>query len=137
MTEIPTSEPKQNAVLNTVQDAEEHFYRAVDCIAAGDSAAAISAFRDALRCDPGYADAWHGLIRALQDGGQLDEAVAEALRLAEQFPNDVLIHTRLSILYQMQGKIAEAEAESTRAKVLGWKQALQNKPAPSESVAPE
>ena len=114
------------------QQAEDHFYRAVDCIAAGDSAAAIAAFRDALRCDAGHADAWHGLIRVLQDSGQLDEAIAQAHLLATQFPDDVLIHTRLSILYQMQGKIPEAEAESMRAKVLGWKLTLHNKPAPAE-----
>jgi tetratricopeptide (TPR) repeat protein len=129
MTEIPRSETSGDALQAA---AEDHFYRAVDCIADGDSDGAIAAFREALRCDSGHVDAWHGLIRALQDCGQLDEAVAQALRLAEEFPGDVLIHTRLSILYQMQGKIAEAEAESTRAKVLGWKQALQNKPAPAE-----
>ena len=39
-------------------------------------------------------------------------------------PDDVLAYTSLSILYQHQGKIAEAEAAATRAKLLGWKQQL-------------
>ncbi len=116
------------------QTAEDHFYRAVDCIADGDLTTAIAAFRDSLGCDPTYDDAWHGLIRVLQDAGHLDEAVAEATRLAEKYPDDVLVHTRLSILYQMRGQVPEAEAESAKARVLGWKQELKNK-APSSQKA--
>ena len=132
MSEIAKTGPGDGALPSA---ADDHFYHAVDCIAAGDTAAAITAFQAALRCDPEHADAWHGWIRTLQDSGQLEQAVTQALLLAARFPNDVLIHTRLSILYQMQGKIAEAEAESLRAKVLGWKQTLHNKPAAAEPCA--
>ena len=126
------SEP-QSTPLTATDDAalrllaEDHFYRAVDCIANGDLTAAIAAFRASLDCDPVYDDAWHGLIRVLQDAGYLDEAVDEATRLAEKYPDDVLVHTRLSILYQMRGQVPEAEAEAAKARVLGWKQELKNK----------
>ena len=75
--------------------------------------------------DPGMLDALHGLIRALQESGQLDEAIAAAQRLAQLDPGEVLAHTSLSILYQRKGMIAEAEAEALKAKLLGWKKQLQ------------
>jgi tetratricopeptide (TPR) repeat protein len=125
MTDIESASPEGNATLR--QSAEDHYYHAVDCIAEGDLAAAISAFRASLACDAEFEDAWHGLIRVLQDAGHLDEAVMEANRLAEKTPEDVLVHTRLSILYQMQGRVPEAEAEAAKARVLGWKHELKNK----------
>jgi Flp pilus assembly protein TadD len=66
----------------------------------------------------------HGLIRALQDSGALDDAITVANRLAEQSPDDILAHTSLSILYQRKGMVPEAEAEANKARVLGWKQQL-------------
>jgi Flp pilus assembly protein TadD len=70
-------------------------------------------------------DAMHGLIRALQEQGDLDGAVAVAQSLLQLDPEDPLAHTSLSILYQHKGMIAEAEAEGLRAKLLGWKKQLQ------------
>lgn len=110
--------------------AEELYFRAVDAMADADLSAATDLFRASLAEDATFLDAWHGLIRTLQDCGQLDEALQLALRLADIQPEDVLVHTRLSILYQMQGKIAEAEAESAKARVLGWKLELQPRSKP-------
>jgi hypothetical protein len=39
----------------------------------------------------------------------------------------VLAHTSLSVLYMKKGMIPEAEAESAKARVLGWKQQLKGK----------
>ena len=101
------------------------YYGALDSFAEGDLAAAIAGFRQSLDLDPGMLDAMHGLIRALQDAGQLDEAIATAHRLAAIDPDDVLAHTSLSILYQHKGMVPEAEAEAAKAKLLGWKFQLQ------------
>lgn len=60
----------------------------------------------------------------LEDLGNLDEAIGLANQLILTDPDDVLAHTRLSILYQRKGMVPEAEAEATKAKVLGWKQQL-------------
>jgi len=109
--------------------AEQHYDDGIDALAADHLTAAISSFREAIKLDPTFLDARHGLIRALQDAGQFDEAIAVAQQLATDDPDDVLAHTRLSILYQHKGMIAEAEAESARAKILGWKAELsQSKP---------
>lgn len=107
--------------------AEECYYTAIDALAAGNVALAMEHFRAALACDATFTDAWHGLIRALQDAGHLEEALSAARQLAALEPEDVLAHTRLSILHQMQGNIPEAEAEAAKARILGWKQELESK----------
>ena len=104
--------------------AEDHYFNALDHFAAGDLVAAIDEYKNALAKDPAFTDAMHGLIRAYQDAGQLDSAIAAANRLAELDPNDILAHTSLSILYQRKGMVPEAEAEANKARVLGWKQQL-------------
>jgi len=110
--------------------AEQMYYDAVDAMANGNLPAAVEKSRAAIDADDTFVDAWHGLIRSLQDMGNLEEALSTALRLAALEPDDVLVHTRLSILYQMQGKISEAEAESAKARILGWKQELKSKKEP-------
>lgn len=110
------------------------YYDALDSFAAGDLTAAILGFRRCLAMDPVMLDAMHGLIRVLQDAGQLDEAIATAHRLSALDPDDVLAHTSLSILYQHKGMVPEAEAESAKAKLLGWKlQLRQQKNAAGKS----
>lgn len=109
--------------------AEDCYHAAVESLANGDLAAAIHGFRASLEADPAFADAAHGLIHALKDAAEYDEAVAVAQRLIAADPDDVLAHTSLSILYQHQGRVPEAEAEATRAKLLGWKKQLREEAA--------
>jgi tetratricopeptide (TPR) repeat protein len=104
--------------------AEACYYEAIENLANGDTEAAIEDFRASLGADPSYADAAHGLMHALKDAGRIEEAVAVAERLIAADAEDILAHTSLSILYQNQGRIAEAEAAAKRAKLLGWKKEL-------------
>jgi Flp pilus assembly protein TadD len=111
--------------------AEQLYHQGLDRLAEGDAPAAAESLRRCLEADPGMLDAMHGLIRALQEQGDFDEAIVVARRLLELDPDEVLAHTSLSILYQHKGMIAEAEAESLKAKLLGWKKQLQQqKPKP-------
>jgi Flp pilus assembly protein TadD len=111
--------------------AEEFYHQALDRLAEGDAAAAAEGLRRCLAEDPGMLDAMHGLIRALQELGDFDGAIAVAHRLLELDPDEVLAHTSLSILYQHKGMVPEAEAEALKAKLLGWKKHLrQQKPKP-------
>src|ERR1700719_2294162 len=109
--------------------AEELYYRALDQLAEGNAAAAADGLPRCLEVDPGMLDAMHGLIRALQEQGDFDGAIAVAHRLLQLDPEEVLAHTSLSILYQHKGMIAEAEAEALKAKLLGWKKQLQQQKA--------
>ena len=113
------------------QPSEELYHQGLDLLAEGDAVAAAESLRRCLEADPGMLDAMHGLIRALQEQGDFDGAIAVARRLLELDPDEVLAHTSLSILYQHKGMIAEAEAEALKAKLLGWKKHLQKqKPKP-------
>jgi Flp pilus assembly protein TadD len=97
------------------------FDAALDAMARGNAAEAVRGFERIVALDPSHAEATHGLIRALEDAGRIDDA----LRLTEQLiatdQDDVLAVTRLSILYQHKGMVPEAEAAAARAKILGWK----------------
>jgi Tfp pilus assembly protein PilF len=105
--------------------AEDLYHRALGQLEEGDPAGAAGSLRLCLEADPGMLDAMHGLIRALQEQGDLDAAIEVAHRLLQLDPEEALAHTSLSILYQHKGMIAEAEAEALKAKLLGWKKQLQ------------
>jgi tetratricopeptide (TPR) repeat protein len=109
------------------EDAEVHFMIALEMTAEGKTQEAIDEYELALAADPHYHDALHGLARAYQDAGRLDDAIAISQKLVDLDPDDVLPHTSLSILYQKKGMIPEAEAEANRARVLGWKQQLKER----------
>jgi tetratricopeptide (TPR) repeat protein len=106
------------------QQAEDHYYAALDLMGDGNLEQAVAAYQKSLAADPTFTDAMHGLTRALQDLQRYDEAIAVAQKLAEIDPDDVLAHTSLSVLFQKKGMIPEAEAEGNKARILGWKQQL-------------
>ena len=106
------------------QQAEDHYYAALDLMAEGQLDQAVDAYRQSLAADPTFTEPMHGLVRAMQDLQRYDEAITVAKQIAELDPDDVLAHTSLSMLYQKKGMIAEAEAEGAKARVLGWKQQL-------------
>jgi tetratricopeptide (TPR) repeat protein len=106
------------------QKAEDRYYAALDLVSEGEHERAVAEYQKSLEADPTFTEAMHGLARALQDLGRLDEAIAVAKRIAEVDPEDVLAYTSLSVLYQKKGMIPEAEAEGAKARVLGWKQQL-------------
>lgn len=101
--------------------AETLYDAGLDLLAKNQPQRAADSFRAALAADPALLDAKHGLIRALRDTGAYEQGIATARELAEQAPEDVLALTALSILYQHQGLIPEAEEAALRAKLLGWK----------------
>jgi tetratricopeptide (TPR) repeat protein len=109
---------------NSRQEAEDHYYAALDLFAEGEHELAIEKYRKSVEADATFTEAMHGMARALQDLERLDEAIEISKRIVEIDPDDVLAHTSLSVLYQKKGMVPEAEAESNKARVLGWKQQL-------------
>ncbi|PYQ42950.1 MAG: hypothetical protein DMG99_07725 [Acidobacteria bacterium] len=116
--------PGNSSMSDARQQAEDHYYAALDLMAEGQLEQAVARYREALLSDPTFTEAMHGLARALQDLQRYDEAIEVAQKIAEVDPDDVLAHTSLSVLYQKKGMIPEAEAEGAKARVLGWKQQL-------------
>jgi len=106
------------------QQAEDHYYTALDLYAEGRHEEAVAAYQRSIAADPTFVDALHGLARAYQDMNKLDDAIEVSNRIVALDPDDILAHTSLSILYQKKGVVPEAEAEGNKARVLGWKQQL-------------
>jgi Flp pilus assembly protein TadD len=107
---------------------------ALDCMVEGDAAGAVERFEQVLAVEPKHPEARHGLVRALEDAGRSDDALRGTEQLIAEDPDDVLAVTRLSMLYQHKGMIAEAEAAAARAKILGWKQELRAGAAPKTTL---
>jgi tetratricopeptide (TPR) repeat protein len=103
---------------------EEFFEQAVDAFGEERLDEAIEKYQKALDIDPRYQDALHGLGMALFNRGRVDDAIATAKKLIEIDHDDILAHTSLSMFYQAQGRIEEAEKEGNTARILGWKQEL-------------
>lgn len=108
--------------------------RGLDLLAAGDAEQAAAAFREAIATDATHVEAYHGLIRALRDAGDLNGAVVAATALTTLTPQDPLAHTSLSIALQMAGQIPEAESAAGRARILEWKQQLAAGPGTNSST---
>jgi tetratricopeptide (TPR) repeat protein len=109
--------------------ANDLYYDAIEQLANGRAAEAVTSFRAAIEARKDFLDARHGLILALDAAGNVEEGIAVALQLIADEPDDVLAYTSLSILYQHAGKVPEAEAASAKAKILGWKHELRGKDA--------
>jgi tetratricopeptide (TPR) repeat protein len=106
------------------QQAEDHYYNALDLYAEGKHEEAVAEYEKCLSLDSSHAEALHGLARAYQDANRLDDSIGISKRLIELDPDDILAHTSLSITYQKKGMIPEAEAAANQARILGWKQQL-------------
>ena len=106
------------------QEAEDHYYAALDLFADGKQDEAIAEYEKCLKLDPSHSEALHGLARAYQDMNRFDESIEISKQLVELDPDDILAHTSLSIAYQKKGMIPEAEAAANQARILGWKQQL-------------
>jgi tetratricopeptide (TPR) repeat protein len=105
---------------------EDYFEQAVNAFGDDKLDEAIENYKKALEIDGNYQDALHGLGMALFNSGRVDDAIATAKRLIELDQDDILAHTSLSMFYQSQNRIEEAEKEGNVARVLGWKQELRS-----------
>ena len=110
--------------MNSDLSADELYCNGVEFLSANQPSEAAEAFRAALRADPAYIDALHGLVRALREAGQFEASIASARALTVLAPTDPLAQTALSISLQHGNQIAEAEAARARARILEWKQQL-------------
>ncbi len=98
-----------------MSEARELQRRAFQSFADGHLEEAVTLYRQAVATDPKLAIAWNGLSRVLLQKGDLPGATEAAQRLVELEPDEALNHSNLSILYQSQGMIPEAEEEKAIA----------------------
>jgi tetratricopeptide (TPR) repeat protein len=109
-------------ILARVSEARTHYKAGVEHFAAGRTDEAIAAYRRALAVNADLATAWNGLAMALAKAGDMPGAVDAARRYVALDPDEPLAHTSLSILYQQQGLIPEAEQEKAISMQLQMKQ---------------
>ena len=102
------------------QKAQAIFDEATGDIALGDLPAAIEKYRECVRLDPEYFDAWHALGMALMKNGQYPEAIEAGLKSVQLRPNDQLAWSSLSLFYVRNNQIKEAEAAGAKARIISW-----------------
>lgn len=85
---------------------------------------AIPFYKKAIEIDPGYSDVWHALINAYSSLNDFDHGIEAARALIERYPEDILAHSSLSMLYMKKGMKKEAEEAGAAAKLLGFKQMM-------------
>ena len=95
----------------------------------GAHAEALAKLNRAVAEAPASFEAWHALAEINFSLRSLDDALKAAEKAAELRPDDLFIHTTLSRIWMEKGDKPMAEKHGARAKVLSWKDQLQNPPA--------
>jgi Flp pilus assembly protein TadD len=111
---------------------DEHMEEGTTAIALGELEEAASHFRKATELAPDHFEAWHSLGMALMKCQRHAEAVEAGKKAVALNPQDQFARVSLSMYYQRNGQIPEAEAEAAKAKILGWGGKL----VPNEPGAP-
>jgi superkiller protein 3 len=96
-------------------DGALRMYKLTELGPANRSAAAIAAYKEAIRLEPHDALAHDNLGKALQDHGELAEAITEYKKAIELTADDDVAHSNLGKALQDQGKLAEAIIEYKKA----------------------
>jgi Flp pilus assembly protein TadD len=99
---------------------EDLFDDANGDLAIGELDSAVEKYRRCVELDAAFFDGWHALGRALMKTGRFPEAIVAGKKATELRPNDQIAWTSLSLFYNRNGDIKEAEAAGTKAKILSW-----------------
>lgn len=92
----------------------------------GDTDDAVAKLEKVVERAPGSFDAWHALAEVNFDDRRFDAALAAAERAHALQPKDIFINTSLSRIWMEKGDKAQAEHFGAQARILGWKDQLQN-----------
>ena len=91
----------------------------------GDHAAALQKLEEAVKIDPACVAAWHAMAEIYFDMDDYEKALEAGQIAVGLKEEDVHIHTSLSRIWMELGNKEEAEKHGARARVLGWKEQLQ------------
>lgn len=92
----------------------------------GDTDAAVEKLARATTAAPENFAAWHALAEINFDARRLDAALDAAQRAHALRADDLFINTTLSRIWMEKGDKPMAEKFGAQAKILGWKDQLQN-----------
>jgi len=99
---------------------DELFDEANGDLAIGELESAVTKYRQCVEQDSSFFDGWHALGMALMKLGRFPEAIEAGIKATNLRPNDQIAWTSLSLFYNRNGNIKEAEAAGTKAKILSW-----------------
>jgi len=99
---------------------DEHMEEGTSAIAMGELSEAIEHFRKATELDASNFEAWHSLGMAYMKSERYVDAIYAGKKAVAISPNDQFARVSLSMYFQRNGQIPEAEAEATKAKILSW-----------------
>jgi len=117
--------------------AAEHYKAGMGLYGQGRLPEAIEEYRAALAERPDWADCMQALGMAQLNAGKHAEALQTLLRVTELSPDDPLAFTSLSMAYQRNERIEDAEKAQAKARMLSWKQELKTNPnAPPPDTGP-
>lgn len=92
----------------------------------GEPNVALEKLTHAVEQSPEALPAWHALAEINFQMRRFDKALSAAERALALSPDDLFINTTLSRIWMEKGDKATAEKFGARAKVLSWKDQLQN-----------
>ncbi len=118
-----------------VSSGNEHYLKGLQLYGAGKHAEAIAEYDVALAEQPDWTDCLQAKGMAQMHSGMKKESLETLKRVTELAPTDPLAFTSLSMAYQRNDQIEEAEKAQAQARLLSWKQELKtnpNAPPPDE-----
>ena len=89
--------------------AQKHYQKGMEYFVIDELDSAIDELKSALDLDPDHADALHALAMSYYHQKDLESAVRYGDRLRAVAPENNMAYTCLSMLYQAQGRIKDAE----------------------------
>ena len=99
---------------------DELFDDANGDLAIGELESAVEKYRGCVELDATFFDGWHALGMALDEDRTFSRSDRSRKKATELRPNDQIGWTSLSLFYNRNGDIKEAEAAGTKAKILSW-----------------
>ncbi len=100
----------------------------------GENDAALAKLGRATAAAPDSFEAWHALAEILFSLRRFDDALAAAEQAHAVRPDDLFINTTLSRIWMEKGDKATAEKFGARAKILSWKDQLNNPEAAKDGL---
>jgi predicted Zn-dependent protease len=102
--------------------------------AMGDTDDAVAKLARATAARPDSFEAWHALAEINFSARRLDPALAAAEHAHALRSDDLFINTTLSRIWMEKGDKPTAEKFGAQAKILGWKDQLQNPAAHQDGL---